>query len=452
MNALEFVLRTPLFSLLARPWFDRRVLGFITGTLAPCSRLWASAEATDFDTDRFLAANPGLAGRMSRDRAQSTLAALKPLFEAMRETEARARAETRAEATASAIAGAERARAKAAGEYLMARFKFYRAAKSLPAIAFTIADDAAVEAAFGRFRQTPDDAFVLPDLPTVRQSPSYPLAGSVGRSLGFAFGDDEVFAQVYEPAGVQNPPTYIHCHGLMIDGGQGATGMDEVTALVGRGIRVVRAILPEHGRRRPVGWYSGERILARAPLGAMELMVRVAREMATLIAWSRATSTGPVAIGGISLGALTTQFAAARAALWPEGLRPDALFLATTAKHLDRVAFDSEMTQRLGLDAALRDGGWTAEKLARWHDFTNVSRAPVLEPDRIIMLLGDADQVTPFDDGMALAREWRVPAENLFVWPRHGHFSVPLGLIPHDAPYARLAALLKRLNRAPAGL
>jgi hypothetical protein len=99
-------------------------------------------------------------------------------------------------------------------------------------------------------------------------------------------------------------------------------GAEEILALVGRGVRVVRLVAPWHGRRRPLGQWSGERFLATAPLGAIEFFAAIARELAVLTHWARSQSKGRVAIGGISLGALSAQIAAARAVGWPAPLGP----------------------------------------------------------------------------------------------------------------------------------
>ncbi len=57
------------------------------------------------------------------------------------------------------------------------------------------------------------------------------------------------------------------------------------------------------------------------------------------------------------------------------------------------------------------------------------------------MALGTADDVTPYDGGVALADRWRVPEANRFR-PRRGHFSLSLALVPYPAPLDRLVALL----------
>ena len=87
----------------------------------------------------------------------------------------------------------------------------------------------------------------------------------------------------------------------------------------------------------------------------------------------------------------------------------------------------------------------TVEKLARWLPLLEPREAPALDPERIVMLLGYSDDVTPSSGGLALARRWGLPEENLFA--RHqGHFSVSLGLLRDRAPLARLKEILDHAN------
>jgi hypothetical protein len=333
----------------------------------------------------------------------------------------------------------------------MARGRLLHAARKVAPVAFVTPDEAGVAAWIDRWADAtrPARLFQPPDpLPQVAASPAHPVAdGRVTRLVQFAspapWLDDLALARVYEPAGVADPPTYIHCHGIGIDGDQLPEGADEVLNLVARGVRVVRLVPPWHGRRRPPGEWSGERFLATAPLGAIMFFAAVARELAVLVGWARATSAGRVAIGGISLGALGAQIAAAHAAEWPAALRPDALMAIATSGPLDRIAFEGSLTRRLGVDRALAAQGWSAARLAPWQRFTDPAEPPALDPAAIVMVLGSSDDVTPYAGGRALAERWRVPAANRFVrW--QGHFTVELGLLANAAPLARLAEILRR--------
>ena len=50
--------------------------------------------------------------------------------------------------------------------------------------------------------------------------------------------------------------------------------------------------------------------MGRGPLGFIALFQAWVAEVAALIAWARQTSDGPVAVGGVSLGALAAQMVA----------------------------------------------------------------------------------------------------------------------------------------------
>ena len=150
-----------------------------------------------------------------------------------------------------------------------------------------------------------------------------------------------------------------------------------------------------------------------------------------------------MALSGVSMGALTTQLAAVHMAHWPAAQRADALFLVGTSDRLDRIAFESTLTGALGLDGALRAKGWSAETLRHFSALTNPEGEPAMTPESIFVVLGTADDVTPFDGGVALAKRWGVPEVNQFHRPQ-GHFSLSQGLIPDNAPLLRFARHLRR--------
>jgi len=66
---------------------------------------------------------------------------------------------------------------------------------------------------------------------------------------------------------------------------------------------------------------------------------------------------------------------------------------------------------------------------------------PAVAPERIVTLLGNRDNVTPFESGLPLIKSWGVPEENTFVWDR-GHFSVPMTLIRDQRPLQRFCAVM----------
>ena len=66
---------------------------------------------------------------------------------------------------------------------------------------------------------------------------------------------------------------------------------------------------------------------------------------------------------------------------------------------------------------------------------------PAVPPERIVVVLGSEDEITPYASGTELVRSWRIPAENVFV-RRLGHFSAALGLYHDAAPFRRLRGVM----------
>ena len=117
------------------------------------------------------------------------------------------------------------------------------------------------------------------------------------------------------------------------------------------------------------------------------------------------------------------------------------MLLITTTGDMRSVAFESNMGEKLGLSKEIQNFGWTGETLKRWLPLLQPGSLHALKPHKVVMLLGSADRLTPFEGGIALAERWRVPKGNLFI-RRQGHFSGALGL-SHDAvPLQRFASLL----------
>lgn len=443
---LGALLRSPLGPAIVRPWSDWVFLRLLTGGMLPTARLWATAEATGFDPGHLVAAHPGISDRIAPADLRAALAGLTRLQARALATEREAQAAIAGSSKADRVAATDQSRRVAAYEYLAARASLFKAARSVAPVDFAIPDDRAVADWLKPWGETADALFAAPDTPPVLhetppiKTPGGPMRILMGPSPA-PWIDEPLIARVHEPEGLRDPPTYIHCHGIGIDGDQMSEGADEILSLVARGVRVVRLVAPWHGRRRPLGSWSGERFLATAPLGAIQFFAAVVREYATLVGWARATSRGPVAIGGISLGALSAQLAAVRAHAWPAALRPDALLLIATGGPLDAIAYEGSLTRRLGLDRALSTSGWSQARLQPLARLTDPQVAPAVDPAKIVMVLGRKDDVTPYHGGKALATRWQVPAGNLFVnW--QGHFTVELGLIPDARPLARMAAIL----------
>ena len=251
----------------------------------------------------------------------------------------------------------------------------------------------------------------------------------------------QAWAQVVTPADVQDPPTLVFPHGICQEREFWDFSPDPVASLVAAGVRLVLPEAPYHGRRRLAGCYGGEPFLARAPLGGLDFCQAAVAEVARLLAWARETTAGPVALGGVSLGAITAQLAASAARHWPEEMRPDALLLLTTSGDMSGMMLEGGLSQALGLPTRLREADWTRETLGPWLSLVEPGDAPGLAPEQVVMVLGEADTITPYGGGLALAERWGVPQANRFISPR-GHFTAYFGVAGEPAPLRHFLEVL----------
>jgi pimeloyl-ACP methyl ester carboxylesterase len=443
------ILKGLVGDLVLRPWFDHVALRAIARCYFPLSRAWAAGLASGESVERFWAEldRTGAGRGRSRDRAVGFLARLAARRVAYEAAAARWEAAVfgAGPGAAEALVAAERARRDAAQRLMSARLGALplHLARPLPAVRWEVADPATVEARHGLRLRDPDRAFASPEAPAVERSRALP--GAYGREHWLRFPSpvlgDMAWARVYEPARTADPPSLVFLHGIGMETEFWNDIADEVSGLAQGGVRVIRPEGPWHGRRRPEGWYGGERATGLGPLGLIELFQAWVAEVAVLVAWARATSRGAVALGGVSLGSLTAQLAATAARGWPAACRPDALLLVATTGRLADLAERGSLARAIGLPARIRAAGWSETEIERWLPLLEPRGAPVMPGANIVMLLGRCDDLTPFDGGAELARRWGVPEANLFQ-RRQGHFSVSLGLGHDPAPLARLTALL----------
>ena len=151
--------------------------------------------------------------------------------------------------------------------------------------------------------------------------------------------------------------------------------------------------------------------------------------------------TGPVAVGGSSLGAMISQATAVNARDWPKRLRPDAVFLITPCARHEDAAVKGDMAKAWNAGEQMARTGWTPELSARIMDVIDPHGAPALDPSRVVVILGGRDRVTPYHSGLKLVEDWGVPPENVFTWPL-GHFSIPLRMMRDGRPLERFKSVL----------
>jgi len=446
------ILRGPIGDLLARPWLDKVSLSSIGRYLIPTSRLWAAAELAGTDIDRFLAE----AGLVEPSPAKlallpQALALTARMGRRYRKAEAAWRAaffpaDGAEPADAARLKAIQARRGRTARDWMACRGLFL---PFLPGgvrgVHFAIPAPQEMADRYGARMAGPGGLYALPvPLPGVTESLGYDAGGRRWSWIRLDHDDgSHGWARVGTPLGVENPVTVISLHGLAMELEMWNSRLGQAEDMLDPSIRVIQPEAPFHSRNRMAGRWGGEEFIATLPAGAVALFQKAFPEVAALTAWSRETSAAPVGLAGVSMGALTAQRLAVEAKAWPENLRPDALFLASTSEDLLEVATEGALGRLFGIHAAAEQAGWTVESLARWSPFLDPVGPSCLPPDRIVLALGTVDDVTPFDGGRQLAERWQVPDDNVFV-RQVGHFSAPVSLYRDPAPVERFAMLLQQ--------
>jgi pimeloyl-ACP methyl ester carboxylesterase len=445
------LLQSVLGDLVLRPWFDWVALNSVARGYFPLSRAWAAALASGGVLSRFQAelaiddlpraiAQPALMLAQNRRAAYEEAAAAweRAFF---------GPANSGADLGRVALVDAELARHAAAHQMMLTRFGFLPLRGRLPAIRWEVASPAEVEAVHGARLADPKTAFPAAVAPKVEVS--RPVLSAYGREYWLRYpapvAGDTAWARVVEPEFIQDPPTVIFLHGIAMENEMWRGSADPVSALALEGVRVVKPEGPWHGRRRLEGWYGGEPAIGLGPKGFLDFFQGWIAEVSALVGWARDRGEAPVALGGVSLGALNAQRAAVAANHWPERCRPDALLLVATSGSMMDVAHSGSLASAVNLAPQIEAVGWTADELRRWLPLLEPQQAPAMDPSKVIMVLGHADDVTPSAGGKALARRWQVPATNIFA-REQGHFSVSLGIQRDRAPLERLKEIFGQLG------
>ncbi len=449
----------PLGALVMRPWYDRLAVKLVPHWFFPLSRAWAAALESGEDAQAFAAALglDGFPGGLCGWRLKRALARTQELARVHAGADAHWHDLFFADEAppAAELVAAERARRKAAHNLMAARRYFLCIRKQTPSVRWDLPapeDMPSPDSLSGDGGTCIKHPSGPGGLPAVEQS--HWVSGPFGRQCWIRFPSpglpgDTAWAQVYEPEGVENPPTLISLHGICMESEHWSESMDSidiVPTLALKGLRVIRPEGPWHGRRRLAGTFGGEPAMAQGPLGFLRLFAAWGAEVPVYVDWARRQNggqgSGNVALGGGSLGALTSQLTAVAATDWPQDLRPDALVLVACSGSLHDVAFQGSLAAAIGLPQKLQEKGWSVADIDRYLPLMEPRGAPAMAPDRIVMALGEADDLTPFAGGLALARRWGVPPANLFL-RRQGHFTVAFDLGRRPQPLDRLIEILK---------
>ncbi|WP_395020586.1 alpha/beta hydrolase [Dongia sp.] len=432
---------SPFLKLIARPWVDPVCLWGLSH-IFPASRAWAAANISEGDLDRFKAelaverVPAGLSPRIKRTAALRQTS--DTAFERWNET---------VFGRAGDVTAVEERRRAAAHAWGGHRLTYLLAARrhGMPAVRLDVPTPDEVQREFAAAASDPDRFFHLPDpLPEVERSREADLDFAVEYWLRFPSpSGDTAYAHVYEPK--HKPaggfPTLIFGHGLAIETEMMKGDLKGYASLTAYGLRVILPDGPGHNRRVVPGLYGGESFIMSPPRSGLRHLSAAAKELGILAAWARGNGSNRVAFGGISLGALTAQTAAVRMGGWPAEARPDALMLLTTTDRVSSLALDSAIAVVAGLNVAAKAKGWEANSFLPLVAMVDAGPNPPIDPEHIVLLLGERDTVTPIDGGRRLAAGWRVPEKNLFRRDQ-GHFSAAFGLGVDPMPFRRIAEIL----------
>ncbi len=426
-----------------RPWFDAVAVRGITRGHFPVSRGWAAAWAAGGDLERFREEAGAILPDFAVGQALAAVRRSAANYETERVAWEEAFFATR-QPSGDRLVTAERARNRAASRLMRGRFAFLPWLRRLPPVRWSVTPPEEVEARHGNRLARPETAYPAPALPNVETSHAIPGAGRRTYWLRFPSPvlGDTAWAKVIEPEAGDNPPTVVFLHGIGVEREMWPPTAEPLDDLVKHGVRIVRPTAPWHAQRMLKGFYGGEPILARGPDGFLTLLQAWVAEVATLLNWARRLGSLTVAVGGVSLGALTSQLVASNSRAWPAALQPDAMFLVTTTgAMLDLI--DGSLCRGLGFKAELERTGWSTDDLNRWSPLLEPTQMPVMAPDRIVVALGKADDLMPYAGGRALVERWQLPEANVFA-REQGHFSVPLGMLAEPAPIERFLTVLRQ--------
>lgn len=450
MNVL-FV--SPLGALLARPWVDPVALHGLRRWYLPLSRLWAAANLAGTDAARF------------RDEIGIVLPAVWSQARLQRLLERHGRVRAKGEEAREAWEGAlfdpeaegdpgplDRQRRAAATAHLATRALFSPLLfpRRPPIARWRIDDPQRVGHELDRALDDPSGLYVGPvAVATVSASRAFVRDGvreywlrapTPSARLRRRPGSETLYARVVEPLDGATD-TLVSGSGLCVEFDLMSIARDPGVLLARMGWRVIEPVSAYHGLRAMPGFYGGEPFFAAGPTSSMDLILGQALESALLIAWARTRFGGKVALAGVSMTSFVAQVAASHCHLWPAEAQPDAALLISHSGRVEDVTFGGALAEMLGLDRALIDAGWSRESLARLSRAIDPAESPALPPSRIVSVLGETDRWVPYDDGLALARRWRLPEANVFQY-RLGHLGMPVQLTRDGAAFQRLRQVL----------
>jgi pimeloyl-ACP methyl ester carboxylesterase len=276
-----------------------------------------------------------------------------------------------------------------------------------------------------RFVDEPDSFFAPPALPRVSERPLRDLRGGTLVELRYETEFAPVFPEAREEAsnavGVarwwrhREPgrPTMLCIHGYA----GGFLWLEQLAFDARRfyraGVDVVLYVLPYHGPRTLSGARSGDGFFDLDLVRMNEAFARAIYELRALLRWLQARGTGPVGAFGMSLGGYTTALLAS-----VEPALAFAVPMIPLASLADRMWGEGRGDPR---HTRAIEEGWSLEAL---RDFARVhaplARAPLVPPDRRLIIAALGDRICPPADAEALWRHWGRPRIH---WYPGGHLA-----------------------------
>lgn len=432
-----------LGELLLKPWFDRAALWYIATRYLPLSRAWAAATLAMGDAETFQREvgwrePPNLRWRLALDEVARRRATYD---EALRAWDTAFFGET--QPGDRELVAAEQARQQAATYYGLSRAAFLGVNSRVDPLLWRVPEPAEVMARHGSRLADPDGAYTPNVLPEVTVSHAVP--STLGSEYFLKFSSpvlgDLARARVLEPRSAATR-TVIFLHGILMEEEMWPQREDPSHALVREGVRVIRIEGPWHNRRCLPGICPADPVIGRGPLGLIELFQAWLAEVAVVIAWARGRGSEKVATASVSLGSLTNQLILSHSRHWPAACRPDAGLLIATSGELMNLAYRGALTRKLGLKRRMEEAGWSEGEVERWRPLLEPGELPEALDGKVVMVLGQADVITPYTGGRRLARRWGVTDDKLHIYPR-GHFSASLSVLVDPAPIEQLKRLLE---------
>jgi hypothetical protein len=244
-------------SFLAFPWFDGFSLWLLKHYFFPASRLWAAARTADGSPEVFFDAVPMTPIAKARDKLLLSLAHFESARAAVNALESEWQRVFFGGDSSSIDyrISVETARRDRRHAYNSTRRHFrFLLRHGIPRVKRDTVTPAETEAVYGAALDDLSPFFEAPtQMPRIEVSKAIPH--TVGSNYWLRFQSpsdrlgDTVYARVHEPEGVENPPTLIFGHGVCVEFDHWHGLIDEVDALCGMGIRVIRPEAPWHGRR-----------------------------------------------------------------------------------------------------------------------------------------------------------------------------------------------------------